>query len=71
MPSFMPSGFMFLFRGMPVRAQIIGNVFPTTHAIRIVRGMLLKGNGWPRSAKGGKRRQALAESNRLYAATSS
>ncbi len=31
---------------MPVWAQAIGNVFPTTHAMRIVRGMLLKGNGW-------------------------
>ena len=24
----------------------IGEIFPTTHAMRIVRGMLLKGNGW-------------------------
>ncbi len=46
MPSFMLSGFMFPFRGMPVWAQVIGNVFPTTHAMRIVRGMLLKGDGW-------------------------
>jgi ABC-2 type transport system permease protein len=45
MPSFMLSGFIFPFRGMPVWAQIIGTVFPTTHAIRILRGMLLKGNG--------------------------
>jgi ABC-2 type transport system permease protein len=46
MPSFMLSGFMFPFRGMPWWAQWIGNLFPTTHAMRIVRGMLLKGNGW-------------------------
>ncbi len=46
MPSFMLSGFMFPFRGMPVWAQFAGNLFPTTHAMRIVRGMLLKGNGW-------------------------
>ena len=46
MPSFMLSGFMFPFRGMPRWAQIIGDMFPTTHAMRIVRGMLLKGNGW-------------------------
>jgi ABC-2 type transport system permease protein len=45
MPSFMLSGFMFPFRGMPVWAQWVGEVFPTTHAIRIVRGVLLKGNG--------------------------
>jgi ABC-2 type transport system permease protein len=46
MPSFMLSGFMFPFRGMPLWAQAIGDVFPTTHAMRIVRGMMLKGNGW-------------------------
>ena len=45
MPSFLLSGFMFPFRGMPVWAQYVGEVFPTTHAMRIVRGMLLKGNG--------------------------
>jgi ABC-2 type transport system permease protein len=44
MPSFLLSGFMFPFRGMPVWAQWIGEVFPTTHAMRIVRGVLLKGN---------------------------
>jgi ABC-2 type transport system permease protein len=46
MPSFLLSGFMFPFRGMPQWAQWAGEVLPTTHAMRIVRGMLLKGNGW-------------------------
>ena len=46
MPSFLLAGFMFPFRGMPLWAQWAGEVFPTTHAMRIVRGMLLKGNGW-------------------------
>ncbi len=46
MPSFLLSGFMFPFRGMPVWAQVLGNIFPTTHAMRIVRGVLLKGVGW-------------------------
>ena len=46
MPSIMLSGFMFPFRGMPGWAQAIGQVFPTTHAMRIVRGILLKGAGW-------------------------
>ncbi len=46
LPSFLLSGFMFPFRGMPLWAQWAGEVFPTTHAMRIVRGMLLKGNGW-------------------------
>jgi ABC-2 type transport system permease protein len=45
LPSLMLSGFMFPFRGMPPWAQIIGEVFPLTHFLRIVRGILLKGNG--------------------------
>ncbi|MGO9007638.1 MAG: ABC transporter permease [Beijerinckiaceae bacterium] len=47
MPSILLSGFMFPFAGMPIWAQWIGQVFPTTHTIRIVRGILLKGNGLP------------------------
>ena len=50
MPSFLLSGFMFPFRGMPQWAQWIGEILPTTHAMRIVRGILLKGNGWTESA---------------------
>jgi ABC-type multidrug transport system permease subunit len=46
MPSFLLSGFMFPFLGMPRWAQAIGQILPTTHALRIVRGVLLKGNGW-------------------------
>lgn len=38
------SGFMFPFRAMPVWAQWIGEVLPLTHFLRIVRGILLKGN---------------------------
>jgi ABC-2 type transport system permease protein len=45
LPSFLLSGFMFPFKGMPVWAQWAGEVFPTTHALRVVRGVLLKGNG--------------------------
>jgi ABC-2 type transport system permease protein len=45
LPSFLLSGFMFPFKGMPVWAQWAGEVFPVTHILRIVRGMLLKGNG--------------------------
>jgi len=44
LPSFLLSGFMFPFLGMPVWAQWVGEVFPVTHALRIVRGVLLKGN---------------------------
>jgi ABC-2 type transport system permease protein len=45
LPSFLLSGFVFPFAGMPVWAQWLGEFFPMTHAIRIVRGLLLKGNG--------------------------
>ncbi|MDB6073116.1 MAG: ABC-type multidrug transport system, permease component [Verrucomicrobiaceae bacterium] len=45
LPSLLLSGFMFPFRGMPHWAQVIGEVFPLTHFLRIVRGILLKGNG--------------------------
>ena len=45
LPSLLLSGFMFPFRGMPTWAQWLGEVFPLTHFLRIVRGILLKGNG--------------------------
>jgi hypothetical protein len=45
LPSILLSGFMFPFRGMPEWAQAIGNVLPLTHYLRLVRGILLKGNG--------------------------
>lgn len=45
LPSMLLSGFMFPFRGMPVWAQRVGEVLPLTHFLRIVRGILLKGEG--------------------------
>ena len=45
LPSMLLTGFMFPFRGMPAWAQAIGEVFPLTHFLRIVRGIMLKGNG--------------------------
>lgn len=45
LPSILLSGFMFPFRGMPEWAQWIGSCLPLTHFLRIVRGVLLKGNG--------------------------
>ena len=51
LPSILLSGFMFPFRGMPDWAQYIGEAIPNTHFLRIVRGVLLKGNDaadiWP------------------------
>jgi ABC-2 type transport system permease protein len=44
LPSILLSGFMFPFRGMPVWAQWLGEVFPLTHFLRIVRGIMLKGS---------------------------
>ncbi|MGH8848240.1 MAG: ABC transporter permease [Polaromonas sp.] len=46
LPSMLLTGFMFPFRGMPGWAQAIGEVLPLTHFLRIVRGIMLKGNGW-------------------------
>ncbi len=45
LPSMLLSGFMFPFRGMPEWAQTIGEILPLTHFLRMVRGILLKGNG--------------------------
>ncbi|MEI9962802.1 MAG: ABC transporter permease [Limisphaerales bacterium] len=45
LPSLLLSGYMFPFRGMPQWAQGIGECLPLTHFLRIVRGVLLKGNG--------------------------
>ncbi|MFZ6677161.1 ABC transporter permease [Undibacterium sp. Tian12W] len=44
LPSMLLSGFMFPFRAMPEWAQAIGEALPLTHFLRIVRGILLKGN---------------------------
>lgn len=44
LPSMLLSGFMFPFRAMPLWAQWVGEVLPLTHFLRIVRGILLKGN---------------------------
>lgn len=51
LPSLLLSGFMFPFYGMPQWAQMLGSVLPMTHYLRIIRGIILKGNGladiWP------------------------
>ena len=51
LPSMMLSGFLYPFAGMPGWARAIGEMLPITHALRIARGILLKGNGlaqiWP------------------------
>jgi ABC-2 type transport system permease protein len=51
LPSLLLSGFMFPFRGMPRWAQFIGEALPLTHFLRLIRGVMLKGNdvagAWP------------------------
>jgi ABC-2 type transport system permease protein len=51
LPSILLSGFAFPFRGMPDWAQWVGEFLPNTHFLRVVRGVMLKGNGldaaWP------------------------
>lgn len=46
LPSLMLSGFMFPFLGMPGWAQLLGEIFPLTHFLRIVRAVMLKGAGF-------------------------
>jgi ABC-2 type transport system permease protein len=43
LPSLMLSGFMFPFTGMPRWAQWIGEIFPLTHFLRVIRAVMLKG----------------------------
>lgn len=42
LPSILLSGFMFPFDGMPKVVQYIGEVLPTTHFIRLTRGIMLR-----------------------------
>jgi ABC-2 type transport system permease protein len=46
LPSILLSGFLFPFRGMPGWAQVIGEILPITHFLRIARGVMLKGIGF-------------------------
>jgi ABC-2 type transport system permease protein len=51
LPSILLSGFMFPFDGMPRPAQLIAEILPLTHFVRMVRGIVLRGAGlgelWP------------------------
>ncbi len=42
-PQMLLSGFMFPFEGMPIAAQWLAQMFPLTHFVRIVRGIILRG----------------------------
>lgn len=45
LPSILLSGFIFPFSGMPTWAQWVGSMLPLTYFLRVVRGIMLKGNG--------------------------
>ncbi|WP_292898346.1 ABC transporter permease [Nitratireductor sp.] len=47
LPSLLLSGFMFPFRGMPLWAQWLGETFPLTHFLRVIRAIMLKGADLP------------------------
>jgi ABC-2 type transport system permease protein len=43
LPSILLSGFMFPFDGMPRPAQLIAELLPLTHFVRLIRGIMLRG----------------------------
>lgn len=47
LPSLLLSGFMFPYRGMPLWAQWLGEIFPLTHFLRVIRAVMLKGAELP------------------------
>ncbi len=47
LPNILLSGFMFPFEAMPKPAQWLSQALPLTHFLRIVRGITLKGSGFP------------------------
>lgn len=46
LPNFLFSGFIFPFHGMPMWAQIIGEIFPLTHFLRVLNSIMIKGGGF-------------------------
>jgi ABC-2 type transport system permease protein len=51
LPSVMLSGFIFPVASMPKPLQVVSQIIPATHFLKIIRGIMLKGNGpveiWP------------------------
>lgn len=47
LPQILLSGFMFPFDGMPRAAQWLAEVFPLTHFVRVIRGIMLRGASLP------------------------
>jgi ABC-2 type transport system permease protein len=51
LPQILLSGFMFPFAGMPWPAQWLAEIFPMTHFMRLIRGIMIRGSNlgdlWP------------------------
>jgi ABC-2 type transport system permease protein len=47
LPQMLLSGYMFPFEGMPRPAQLLAELFPLTHFLRVVRGIVLRGATLP------------------------
>ncbi len=47
LPQILLSGFMFPYAGMPLAAQWLAEIFPLTHFLRLVRGIMLRGATLP------------------------
>ncbi|HEY7872177.1 MAG TPA: ABC transporter permease [Rudaea sp.] len=54
LPQILLSGFVFPFQGMPKPAQYLAEIFPMTHFMRLIRGIMLRGASltelWPELA---------------------
>ena len=54
LPQILLSGFMFPYAGMPWPAQWLAEIFPMTHFVRLIRGIMLRASGlselWPELA---------------------
>jgi ABC-2 type transport system permease protein len=42
LPQILLSGFMFPYDGMPKAAQWLAEIFPLTHFLRLIRGLMLR-----------------------------
>jgi ABC-2 type transport system permease protein len=46
LPSMLLSGFMFPMENMPLPLQAVSHIVPASYYIHVLRGVLLKGNGF-------------------------
>ena len=53
LPSVMLSGFIFDFHSEPIAIQVIGELFPTTYYLQLLKSLLLVGNNWALIIKNG------------------